>query len=123
MFTHYGRSSGDVWRDVYFLGLEDFDQQQVNKVALIEGRWPGRGEVVFETSIRQVVPLRVGQEITREQLLLRLVDLQYNRNDIDFSRGNFRVRPAWRFGLFGNFAGDVTARAHAPEQKAFGLKL
>src|SRR5438105_13296379 len=27
-----------------------------------------------------VVPLRVGQEITREQLLLRLVDLQYNRN-------------------------------------------
>src|SRR5712664_722098 len=39
-----------------------------------------------------VVPLRVGQEITRDQLLLRLVDLQYNRNDIDFSRGNFRVR-------------------------------
>src|SRR5712692_7984542 len=39
-----------------------------------------------------VVPLRVGQEITREQLLSRLIDLQYNRNDIDFSRGNFRVR-------------------------------
>src|SRR5213078_11280 len=28
-----------------------------------------------------VVPLRVGQEITREQFLLRLIDLQYNRND------------------------------------------
>src|SRR5580765_4470582 len=39
-----------------------------------------------------VVPLRVGQEITRDQLLLRLIDLQYNRNDVDFSRGNFRVR-------------------------------
>src|SRR5258707_8602152 len=39
-----------------------------------------------------VVPLRVGQEITREQLLMRLIDLQYNRNDTDFSRGNFRVR-------------------------------
>src|SRR5881628_1237152 len=39
-----------------------------------------------------VVPLRVGQEITREQFLLRLIDLQYNRNDIDFSRGAFRVR-------------------------------
>src|SRR3989454_831717 len=39
-----------------------------------------------------VVPLRIGQEITREQFLLRLVDIQYNRNDIDFSRGNFRVR-------------------------------
>src|SRR5580765_2814692 len=39
-----------------------------------------------------VIPLRVGQEITRDQLLLRLIDLQYNRNDVDFSRGNFRVR-------------------------------
>src|SRR5437764_4151308 len=39
-----------------------------------------------------VVPLRVGQDITRDQLLLRMVDLQYKRNDIDFSRGVFRVR-------------------------------
>src|SRR5947207_5351559 len=39
-----------------------------------------------------VVPLRIGQELSRDQFLLRLVDLQYNRNDIDFSRGNFRVR-------------------------------
>jgi excinuclease ABC subunit B len=39
-----------------------------------------------------VVPLRVGQEITREQFLMGLIDIQYNRNDIDFSRGNFRVR-------------------------------
>jgi excinuclease ABC subunit B len=39
-----------------------------------------------------VIPLRVGQEITREQLLTRLIDLQYNRNDIEFARSNFRVR-------------------------------
>src|SRR5215207_4484644 len=39
-----------------------------------------------------VIPLRVGQEITREQLLTRLIDLQYNRNDIEFTRSNFRVR-------------------------------
>src|SRR5213082_466466 len=39
-----------------------------------------------------VLPVRVGLEITRDQFLLRLVDLQYNRNDIDFSRGAFRVR-------------------------------
>src|SRR5947208_13288060 len=39
-----------------------------------------------------VVPMRVGQEITRDQLLLRLVDLQYKRNDVDFSRGAIRVR-------------------------------
>ncbi len=39
-----------------------------------------------------VIPIRVGQEITREQFLERVVDLQYNRNDIEFSRGQFRVR-------------------------------
>jgi len=39
-----------------------------------------------------VIPLRVGQEISREQFLTRLVDLQYNRNEIAFERGNFRVR-------------------------------
>jgi excinuclease ABC subunit B len=39
-----------------------------------------------------VIPLRVGQELTREQFLSRLVDLQYNRNDIEFARGVFRVR-------------------------------
>src|SRR5207249_9499720 len=31
-----------------------------------------------------VVPMRVGQEITRDLLLLRLVDLQYDRNDVVF---------------------------------------
>ncbi|MGP8022102.1 MAG: excinuclease ABC subunit UvrB [Limisphaerales bacterium] len=39
-----------------------------------------------------VIPIRVGQEISREQLLTRLVDLQYDRNDIAFERGHFRVR-------------------------------
>jgi excinuclease ABC subunit B len=39
-----------------------------------------------------VIPIRVGQEITREQFLGRLVDLQYSRNDIEFARGQFRVR-------------------------------
>jgi excinuclease ABC subunit B len=39
-----------------------------------------------------IIPIRVGQEMAREQLLARLVDLQYSRNDIEFARGNFRVR-------------------------------
>jgi excinuclease ABC subunit B len=39
-----------------------------------------------------VVPVQVGQEITRENFLMRLIDIQYNRNDIEFSRGHFRVR-------------------------------
>ncbi|MBM7580093.1 excinuclease ABC subunit UvrB [Jeotgalibacillus terrae] len=39
-----------------------------------------------------VVSLRVGMEIERNQLLRRLVDIQYERNDIAFTRGTFRVR-------------------------------
>ena len=39
-----------------------------------------------------VVPLRIGQQLSREQLLARLVDLQYSRNDFDLTRGKFRVR-------------------------------
>jgi excinuclease ABC subunit B len=39
-----------------------------------------------------VIPVRVGTEMSREQFLTRLVDLQYDRNDIAFERGHFRVR-------------------------------
>ncbi len=39
-----------------------------------------------------VIDLDVGQELKRDALLRRLVDLQYERNDIDFHRGTFRVR-------------------------------
>ena len=39
-----------------------------------------------------VVSLRVGMEIERNELLRRLVDIQYARNDIEFHRGTFRVR-------------------------------
>ncbi|MCM3004540.1 excinuclease ABC subunit UvrB [Priestia koreensis] len=39
-----------------------------------------------------VVSLRVGMERERNQLLRQLVDVQYERNDIDFKRGTFRVR-------------------------------
>ena len=38
------------------------------------------------------VRLRVGQEIERESILRRLVDVQYTRNDLAFTRGTFRVR-------------------------------
>ncbi|MGM9928664.1 MAG: excinuclease ABC subunit UvrB [Bacillus sp. (in: firmicutes)] len=39
-----------------------------------------------------VVSLRSGMEIERNVLLRKLVDVQYERNDIDFKRGTFRVR-------------------------------
>ncbi|MEI6084241.1 MAG: excinuclease ABC subunit UvrB [Verrucomicrobiota bacterium] len=36
--------------------------------------------------------LSVGLELSRDDLLRKLVDMQYNRNEIEFTRGNFRVR-------------------------------
>lgn len=40
----------------------------------------------------QMLSLRVGQQKSRNELLRRLVEIQYDRNDIDFQRGTFRVR-------------------------------
>ncbi len=39
-----------------------------------------------------VIPIRTGLELARDQFLHRLVDLQYTRNDVEFTRGQFRVR-------------------------------
>src|SRR5207253_10181857 len=39
-----------------------------------------------------LVFLEPGMKIARETLLQRLVELQYERNDVDFKRGSFRVR-------------------------------
>ncbi|MFC7842120.1 excinuclease ABC subunit UvrB [Streptomyces sp. NPDC057382] len=42
--------------------------------------------------VDRMVPLRVGEEIDRDDLLRRFVDIQYTRNDMAFTRGTFRVR-------------------------------
>ena len=39
-----------------------------------------------------VISLRTGMEKSREELMAKLVDIRYERNDIDFSRNRFRVR-------------------------------
>ena len=40
----------------------------------------------------QSIPLQVGQKIDRDELIREFVKIQYQRNDINFSRGNFRVK-------------------------------
>jgi len=61
-----------------------------------------------------LLPLQVGQRIDRDQILRKLVEIQYERNDTEFGRGTFRVRGdiievvpsyeehALRIGLFGD---------------------
>ena len=68
-----------------------------------------------ETYGRMVVKLEAGGQIDRDTLARALVELQYRRNDVAFSRGNFRLRGdsvdvwpshledrAWRISLFGD---------------------
>ena len=45
-----------------------------------------------EAYLGMIVQLEVGMDIPREEILKRLVEIQYERNDIDFHRGTFRVR-------------------------------
>jgi len=55
--------------------------------------------------------LRRGQHIERDRILSKLVDIHYSRNDLDFSRGTFRVR------------GDVVEIFPAYEQQAVRVEL
>ncbi len=58
-----------------------------------------------------MVPLRVGETIDRDEMLSRLVDIQYDRNDVAFERGKFRVR------------GDCVEIWPSYEEYAFRLEL
>ena len=79
----------------------------------------GIGDV--ETYQSMAFPIKVGERIDRQQLLQKLVEIQYKRNDIDFSRGCFRVRgdivevfpahlddTAWRISFFGDEIEAIT---------------
>ncbi len=55
------------------------------------------------------VRLRVGQEIEREELMGLLVEIQYQRNDLDFHRGTFRVRGE-TIDIFPAYEEDIAIR-------------
>jgi excinuclease ABC subunit B len=61
--------------------------------------------------LEMMVPLRVGDETDRDQLLLKFVDIQYERNDLELARGKFRVR------------GDVIECWPAYEEFAYRIEL
>ncbi len=60
---------------------------------------------------KMMVRLNVGGTIDRDELLLKLVDIQYDRNDVSFERGKFRVR------------GDVVEVWPAYEEVAYRVEL
>ncbi|MCM3880771.1 MAG: excinuclease ABC subunit UvrB [Vicinamibacterales bacterium] len=58
-----------------------------------------------------LLPLQVGQRIPRDQILRKLVEIQYERNDLEFTRGTFRVR------------GDVVEVYPSYEEQALRIEL
>ncbi|HBN76431.1 MAG TPA: excinuclease ABC subunit B [Planctomycetaceae bacterium] len=58
-----------------------------------------------------MIPLRIGQEVDRDELLLKLIDIHYDRNDFQRARGKFRVR------------GDVIELWPAYEEFAYRIEL
>jgi excinuclease ABC subunit B len=59
----------------------------------------------------QTLSIRPGQERNRRDILMKLVDIQYTRNDMSFERGNFRVR------------GDIIDVFPAGEDNAIRIEL
>jgi excinuclease ABC subunit B len=55
------------------------------------------------------VSLRPGMEISRDHLISKLIDIQYERNDIEFARGTFRVRGDI-VEIFPSFSSDIAIR-------------
>ena len=88
-----------------------FERRDVNIVASVSCIY-GLGSP--EAYYGMLLPLEVGQRIDRDQILRKLVEIQYERNDTEFGRGTFRVRGdivevvpsyeehALRIGLFGD---------------------
>jgi len=60
---------------------------------------------------RSIITIRRGDRVERDELLRRFVDLQYERNDVDFRRGKFRVR------------GDVVELCPGNEEFAYRIEL
>jgi excinuclease ABC subunit B len=92
----------------------------------------GIGDV--ETYKGMTFDVKVGDSLDRGDLIARLVEIQYERNDIDFSRGHFRVRgdivevfpahlddQAWRFSFFGDEIEAITEIDSLTGQKTAAL--
>jgi excinuclease ABC subunit B len=105
-YDYYQPEAYVVKRDLYiekdFSVNEEIDRLRLKATtSLIEGR----RDVIIVASVsciygigapeeyaRQIILIRKGDSITRKQLMRKLIDIYYTRNDVDFTRGTFRAR-------------------------------
>ena len=87
-----------------------------------------------DTYSAMIIRLHVGQTMPQRELMQRLIELQYKRNDIDFARGTFRVRgdtldifpahyedAAWRLTFFGDELESIAEFDPLTGEKKVGL--
>ncbi len=105
-YDYYQPEAYVVKRDLFiekdFSVNEEIDRLRLKATtALIEGR----SDVIIVASVsciygigapqeyaNQIIFLKVGEEIPRKELLRKLIDIYYVRNDVEFTRGTFRAR-------------------------------
>ncbi len=105
-YDYYQPEAYIVKKDLYiekdFSINEEIDRLRLKATtSLIEGR----RDVIIVASVsciygigapdqyaQQIIFLRKGEEIARKKFLRKLIDIYYTRNDVEFSRGTFRVR-------------------------------
>jgi excinuclease ABC subunit B len=105
-YDYYQPEAYIVKKDLYiekdFSVNEEIDRLRLKATtSLIEGR----RDVIIVASVsciygigapdqyaQQIIFLRKGEEIARKRFLRKLIDIYYTRNDVEFSRGTFRVR-------------------------------
>jgi excinuclease ABC subunit B len=105
-YDYYQPEAYVVKRDLYiekdFSVNEEIDRLRLKATtSLIEGR----RDVIIVASVsciygigapdeyaRQIMFVRRGETITRKQVMRKLIDIYYTRNDVDFTRGTFRAR-------------------------------
>ena len=105
-YDYYQPEAYVVKRDLYiekdFSVNEEIDRLRLKATtSLIEGR----RDVIIVASVsciygigapdeyaRQILFVKKGETIARKQLMRKLIDIYYTRNDVDFTRGTFRAR-------------------------------
>ncbi|CAA9588905.1 MAG: protein of unknown function DUF214 [uncultured Thermomicrobiales bacterium] len=71
------------WVDLRLIGVGDFGQMQINRVELLEGRFPGTGEIALDASARNLLDVRLGDTIFTRA---RAADRPVARRLVGFTR-------------------------------------
>jgi excinuclease ABC subunit B len=109
--------------------LERRDVIVVSSVSCIYGL--GSPDLYYQ----MVLSIEVGKDYSQQNIIQKLVELQYERNDINFTRGTFRVKgdnidvfpahyaeKAWRISFFGNTVENISEFDPLTGEKFFKLE-